>query len=112
MFHESLSTVEGVKELYVTYVYCNDFGLYDFNLLHMHLYILQLIERPFTLIEEDPQSRRGSPVARVEKMFEQIKEKLPGPPEFILCVLAERKNSDIYGMALQYFNLLKGQCSY
>lgn len=30
-------------------------------------------------------------------MFELIREKLPGPPEFILCVLAERKNSDIYG---------------
>lgn len=66
----------------------------------MHLDMLQLIERPFTLIEEDLQSRRSGPVARVEKMFEQIKEKLPGPPEFILCVLPERKNSDIYGTAL------------
>ncbi|KAJ6343346.1 hypothetical protein OIU76_005149 [Salix suchowensis] len=55
------------------------------------------IERPHTLIEEDQQSRRGSPFARVERMFELIREKLPGPPEFILCVLAERKNSDIYG---------------
>ncbi|XP_015881205.3 protein argonaute 16 [Ziziphus jujuba] len=55
------------------------------------------IERPFTLLEEDQQSRRGGPVARVEKMFEQIKEKLPGPPEFILCVLPEKKNSIIYG---------------
>ncbi|KAJ6674629.1 PROTEIN ARGONAUTE 6 [Salix viminalis] len=55
------------------------------------------IERPHTLIEEDQQSRRGSPLARVERMFELIRDKLPGPPEFILCVLAERKNSDIYG---------------
>ncbi|CAK7349045.1 unnamed protein product [Dovyalis caffra] len=55
------------------------------------------IERPHTLIEEDQQSRTGSPLARVERMFELIREKLPGPPEFILCVLAERKNSDIYG---------------
>ncbi|KAJ6319503.1 hypothetical protein OIU78_015011 [Salix suchowensis] len=55
------------------------------------------IERPHTLIEEDQQSRRGSPLSRVERMFELIREKLPGPPEFILCVLAERKNSDIYG---------------
>lgn len=76
------------------------FGLYGFNILQMHLNILQHIERPFTLIEEDQQSRRGSPVARVEKMFEQIKEKLPGPPEFILCVLPEKKNSNLYGMAL------------
>lgn len=55
------------------------------------------IERPFTLIEEDAQSRKSSPVARVEKMFEHIKAKLPGPPDFILCVLPERKNSEIYG---------------
>ncbi|XP_050206927.1 protein argonaute 16 [Mercurialis annua] len=55
------------------------------------------IERPYTLIEEDPQSRRSGPLARVEKMFEQIRAKLPGAPQFILCVLPERKNSDIYG---------------
>ncbi|RVW97421.1 Protein argonaute 16 [Vitis vinifera] len=56
-----------------------------------------LIERPHTLIEEDPQSRRASPVARVEKMFEIVRAKLPGPPEFLLCVLPEKKNSEIYG---------------
>ncbi|KAF8410786.1 hypothetical protein HHK36_003323 [Tetracentron sinense] len=55
------------------------------------------IERPFSLIEEDPQYRRAGAVARVEKMFELIRTKLPGPPEFLLCVLPERKNSDIYG---------------
>nr|AHC30882.1 argonaute 6 protein [Dimocarpus longan] len=55
------------------------------------------LDRPFTLIEEDPQSRRASAVTRVERMVDQMKSKLPGPPEFILCVLAERKNSDIYG---------------
>ncbi|XP_058081084.1 protein argonaute 16-like [Magnolia sinica] len=55
------------------------------------------IERPFTLIDEDPQSRRASPIARVERMFEQIRARLPGPPQFLLCVLPERKNSDIYG---------------
>ncbi|KAL6535929.1 Protein argonaute 16 [Orobanche hederae] len=56
-----------------------------------------IIERPYTIIEEDHQCRRASPVIRVEKMFEQIMVKLPGPPEFLLCVLPERKNSDIYG---------------
>jgi hypothetical protein len=61
---------------------------------------VQHIERPYTLIEEDAQSRNASPVVRVEKMFEHIKAKLPGPPEFILCVLPERKNSEIYGTAL------------
>lgn len=55
------------------------------------------IERPHTLIEEDQQSRRASPFARVDRMFEQMREKLSEPPKFILCVLPERKNSDIYG---------------
>ena len=58
---------------------------------------MKQIERPYTLIEEDPQSRRASPLARVERMFEQIRAKLPSEPQFILCVLPERKNSDIYG---------------
>lgn len=56
------------------------------------------IERPHTLIEEDQQSRRASPFARVDRMFEQMREKLSEPPKFILCVLPERKNSDIYGI--------------
>lgn len=63
---------------------------------------MQQIDGPFTLIDEDQQSRRGPPIARVERMFERIREKLPGPPNFILCVLSERKNSDIYGMVLYY----------
>ncbi|VFQ91173.1 unnamed protein product [Cuscuta campestris] len=55
------------------------------------------MERPHTLVEEDPQYRRSSPVVRVEKMFELIMSKIPGPPQLLLCVLPERKNSDIYG---------------
>ncbi|KAK8591931.1 hypothetical protein V6N13_062525 [Hibiscus sabdariffa] len=56
------------------------------------------MERPHTLIEEDrQQAAKASPAARVEAMFEQIIAKLPGPPDFILCVLPVRKNSDIYG---------------
>ncbi|KAI3440909.1 uncharacterized protein J3R85_002940 [Psidium guajava] len=55
------------------------------------------IECPLALIEEDSQVRRESPVRRVERMFGQIREKLSRPPNLILCVLAERKNSDIYG---------------
>ncbi|PWA57490.1 Argonaute/Dicer protein, PAZ [Artemisia annua] len=34
---------------------------------------------------------------RVDMMFEAIKRTLPGPPYFLLCILPERKNSDIYG---------------
>ncbi|KAK5819340.1 hypothetical protein F383_20383 [Gossypium arboreum] len=56
------------------------------------------MERPHTLIEEERhQAAKAGPAARVEAMFDQIIAKLPGPPEFILCVLPVRKNSDIYG---------------
>ncbi|XP_019159475.1 PREDICTED: protein argonaute 16 [Ipomoea nil] len=55
------------------------------------------MERPHTLVEEDPQYRRSGPIVRVEKMFELIMSKLPAPPQLLLCVLPERKNSDIYG---------------
>ncbi|XP_038705645.1 protein argonaute 16-like [Tripterygium wilfordii] len=56
-----------------------------------------IIERPQTLIEEDPQSGRAGPIARVDMMFEQIKRKFKDAPQFILCVLPEKKNSDLYG---------------
>ncbi|XP_019438722.1 PREDICTED: protein argonaute 16 isoform X1 [Lupinus angustifolius] len=55
------------------------------------------IERPYTLIEEDPQLRRSDPVTRVENMFELLISKLTKEPKLILCVLPERKNCDIYG---------------
>lgn len=47
--------------------------------------------------------RRAPAPARVEDMFEQIKSKLPGAPRFLLCLLPERKNSDIYGLFLFLF---------
>ncbi|KAF6159168.1 hypothetical protein GIB67_032785 [Kingdonia uniflora] len=55
------------------------------------------IERPHSLIEEDAKNRRLSPILRVEKMFEQMKSRLSASPEFLLCLLPERKNCDIYG---------------
>ncbi|KAJ7960428.1 Protein argonaute like [Quillaja saponaria] len=55
------------------------------------------VEPPFEVIEENPQFRRAPPVVRVEKMFEEIQSKLPGVPKFLLCLLPERKNSDLYG---------------
>ncbi|KAF8395625.1 hypothetical protein HHK36_019576 [Tetracentron sinense] len=56
-----------------------------------------VIDPPFDVFEENPQSRRAPPPVRVEQMFEQIKSKLPGAPQFILCLLSERKNSEVYG---------------
>ncbi|XP_076942798.1 protein argonaute 4-like [Bidens hawaiensis] len=55
------------------------------------------IDEPFDVFEESPQNRRGPPVIRVEKMFDFIQSKLPGAPQFLLCLLPERKNSDLYG---------------
>ncbi|VAI16753.1 unnamed protein product [Triticum turgidum subsp. durum] len=55
-----------------------------------------IIEGPYSLVDEDNQARRCAPIVRVERMFEKVKANLPGPPEFLLCVLPERKNCDIY----------------
>ncbi|XP_059625065.1 protein argonaute 4-like isoform X1 [Cornus florida] len=55
------------------------------------------IDPPFDVFEENPQCRRAPPLVRVEKMFEEIQSRLPGAPQFLLCLLPERKNSDLYG---------------
>lgn len=55
------------------------------------------IDEPFDVFEENPQYRKAPPVVRVEKMFDAIQNKLPGAPQFLLCLLPERKNSDLYG---------------
>ncbi|KAL9244297.1 hypothetical protein vseg_018089 [Gypsophila vaccaria] len=55
------------------------------------------IERPYALIEENQQMKKASPLARVDAMFEKLQDKLPDKPGFILCVLPERKTSDLYG---------------
>ncbi|KAE9596274.1 putative post-transcriptional gene silencing PAZ-Argonaute family [Lupinus albus] len=56
-----------------------------------------MVEDPFDVFEENAQFRRAPPVVRVEKMFEHMMSKLPGAPKFLLCLLPERKNSDLYG---------------
>ena len=61
---------------------------------------LQLLNDPYTVIQENYQDRRFPAPVRVEKMFEAVKRALPGAPAFLLCILPERKNSDIYGFAL------------
>ncbi|XP_039004777.1 protein argonaute 4-like [Hibiscus syriacus] len=55
------------------------------------------IDNPFDVFNEMNQNRRLPPVARVEKMFDLIQSKLPGAPQFLLCLLPDRKNSDLYG---------------
>ncbi|MQM02796.1 hypothetical protein Taro_035569 [Colocasia esculenta] len=57
------------------------------------------VEDPFDVLEENPSMRRdrAPPNVRVDAMFEQMRSKLPGIPRFLLCILPERKNCDIYG---------------
>lgn len=66
-------------------------------MLTIFVFILQVIDQPFDVFEENGQFRRAPPVVRVEKMFELVQSKLPGAPQFLLCLLPERKNSDLYG---------------
>ncbi|KAM6595904.1 hypothetical protein CsatA_006428 [Cannabis sativa] len=56
-----------------------------------------LMKPPFEVFQEGGQFRRAPPVVRVEKMFDEIQSKLPGAPDFLLCLLPERKNCDLYG---------------
>ncbi|XP_057429449.1 protein argonaute 4-like [Lotus japonicus] len=55
------------------------------------------MDQPFDVFAESPQFRRAPPMVRVEKMFEDIQSKLPGAPQFLLCLLPDRKNCEIYG---------------
>jgi hypothetical protein len=64
---------------------------------------LQQVEQPFDCFEENGQFRRAPPLVRVEKMFEHVQSKLPGAPKFLLCLLPERKNSDLYGSFVDIF---------
>ncbi|CAM0907115.1 unnamed protein product [Alopecurus aequalis] len=52
---------------------------------------------PYAIIEEIPSMRRAPVSVRVDDMFAQIKKKLPGAPRFLLCLLPESKNSEVYG---------------
>ncbi|PKU60023.1 Protein argonaute 16 [Dendrobium catenatum] len=56
-----------------------------------------IINRPFTIIEENHQYVRMEPAVRVEKMFEEVIKRFPFPPQLLLCVLPEKKNSALYG---------------
>ncbi|KAK4741945.1 hypothetical protein SAY87_025533 [Trapa incisa] len=55
------------------------------------------VRQPFNIFEENPRFRRAPPAVRVDKMYEEVLANLPGTPNFLLCLLPDRKNSDIYG---------------
>lgn len=48
-------------------------------------------------VDENPQDKRRNPVERVEIILNQLKSRFPKRPEFLLCILPERKTSDLYG---------------
>ena len=64
------------------------------------MFDLQKIESAHTIFEENLQMRDlpGTPENRVDNMMNQIHQRLPGRPTFLLCVLPVRKNCDIYGL--------------
>lgn len=53
---------------------------------------------PLHVFEENQRFRRHPPHERVNEMFKLMESVLSKAPKFILCILAERKNSDIYGL--------------
>ncbi|MED6153788.1 hypothetical protein PIB30_105398, partial [Stylosanthes scabra] len=55
------------------------------------------IKPPLQVFEEDDRAKRDPAPVRVEKMYDRVKSKLHGPPQLLLCILPERKNSEIYG---------------
>ncbi|KAK7274510.1 hypothetical protein RIF29_15602 [Crotalaria pallida] len=56
-----------------------------------------IIAPPFKIFEEETRYSRDPAPVRVEKMYATVKAMLPGPPQLLLCILPQRKNSDIYG---------------
>ncbi|XP_044432102.1 protein argonaute 4B [Triticum aestivum] len=56
------------------------------------------IEYPYCdVIEESPSARRAPASRRVDEMFAKINSNPPGDPKFLLCLLPDRKNCEIYG---------------
>lgn len=55
---------------------------------------------PFRVFKEDERNSRKPANVRVETFYEEVKKFLPGVPQFLLCILPERKNSDLYGSFL------------
>jgi hypothetical protein len=64
------------------------------------------MDEPFDVFEESPSMRRAPVSRRVDDMFEQIKLRLPGAPKFLLCLLPERKNCEVYGWFMFIFGCL------
>ncbi|XP_019158172.1 PREDICTED: protein argonaute 4-like [Ipomoea nil] len=68
------------------------------ELIHCGKMIGISVDAPIHAWYENPAFKGFPPVVRVNNMLKDIMEKLPKkPPKFLLCLLPERKNCDIYG---------------
>lgn len=56
-----------------------------------------MISPPEHIICEQRNNQRLPAVERVNLMIQEVKSKLRSPPAFMLCILPERKTSDLYG---------------
>ncbi|XP_054817018.1 protein argonaute 4A-like [Prosopis cineraria] len=52
---------------------------------------------PVGVFQEDQRMSRKPANVRVEELYKIVMNQMPGLPQFLLCILPERKNSDIYG---------------
>lgn len=64
------------------------------------------------VLEESLQDRNRNPVDRVERMLSQMKCRHPKMPHFLLCILPERKNSDLYGDCVIFCVLMNDSSFY
>ncbi|XP_061364756.1 protein argonaute 4A-like [Gastrolobium bilobum] len=55
------------------------------------------LNAPNKVFDEDQSYKREPANVRVEKLYTYVKSMLPGFPQLLLCILPERKNSELYG---------------
>ncbi|KAI5077233.1 hypothetical protein GOP47_0007057 [Adiantum capillus-veneris] len=55
------------------------------------------MDAPGTILCEPRQNQRLPPAERVQLIMQELKSQLKDPPQFMLCILPERKTSPLYG---------------
>ncbi|KAK6928957.1 Protein argonaute, N-terminal, partial [Dillenia turbinata] len=56
-----------------------------------------VMNEPLKVYQEDPKCRREVALTRVDTILNYMKSDFKNPPRFILCILPEKKNCDVYG---------------
>lgn len=63
-----------------------------------HVFAFKVMTPPSCVLEENPKNIKKPPSVRVDMMFQQLQSRFKhNPPKFILCLLADKKFSDLYG---------------